>query len=199
MATATDTAKITIASTNNLSSQRSETSARRPGKAISNRSVTLIPVSLMLWGEAAAAVRAAETQIHQRHVAAPGGDQCGEVGVPGVAGKRAASGLQHKRRTEEQPATLGPRPAGLWKIQRRNAALASSATQRLQETLTGTPTVPHRCRIRPDRVVPHGPPSSSGVLIPRLRKITRTPADRCRRNDNGNIPERSRHGGSGKN
>jgi hypothetical protein len=48
MATASDTAKITIASTNNLSCQRSETSARRPGVAISNGSVTLIPMSLVL-------------------------------------------------------------------------------------------------------------------------------------------------------
>jgi hypothetical protein len=34
--------------------------------------------------------------------------------------------------------------------------------------------------------MPHGSPPSSGALIPKLRKIARTPADRCRRTDNGN-------------
>ena len=65
-------------------------------------------------------------------VAAPSGDQCGEVGAPGVAGKRAASGLRHKRRTEEQP--CNPRPEACQPMENWHgeAALASSATQRLQ-------------------------------------------------------------------
>jgi hypothetical protein len=140
--------------------------------------------------------------------------------------------VQGHPRPTGRGATLGPRPAGLWKNQR--VTLRSRARRRngsRNDTYrrdNSAPSVPHqpwpscvifqawlsrrqRCaeypkpwwhtpnacvRMRSGRArmafsaestrLPHGSPPSSGAFIPKLRKIARTPADHCRRTDNGN-------------
>ena len=128
------------------------------------------------FGQSRATVAAAPFDLHQRHVAAPSVPH-----QPWPSCVIFLAWLSRRQRCAEYPKPWWHTPNACVRMRSGRARMAFNAESTR---------------------MPHGSPPSSGAFIRKLRKIARTPADHCRRTDNGTrtpIPERSCHGGSGKN